>query len=130
MAIFRTKHNRFVNDNNQEVTQEVVTAYLESNGTIEETDFNFPEDILKDNLPDEVALWKLRAVLKSLGLETQIEEAFELLEEPNRTGAIYIWNYGTAIERYSQTVLFLQSVLEMTDEQVNNIFITANSIVL
>ncbi len=81
-------------------------------------------------VPQEVALWKIRAVLKSMGLEEQIEQSFELLEEPNKTGAKYIWEYGTAIERYSQTVLFLQQVLKMTEAQVNQIFITANNIFL
>lgn len=86
------------------------------------------EEIIE--IPQEVALWKIRAIIKSMGLEEQIEQSFELLEEPNKTGAKYIWEYGTAIERYSQTVLFLQQVLQMTDEQVNNIFINANNIQL
>lgn len=127
MKIYRTKYNRFVDENNQEVSQEVLTTYLENNGTILETDFNFSEDI---EVPQDVSLWKIRAVLKSMGLEEQIENYFELLEEPNKTGAKYIWEYGTSIERQSQTVLFLQQVLQMTNEQVNEIFITANNIFL
>jgi len=127
MKIYRTKYNRFVDENNQEVSQEVLTTYLENNGTILETDFNFSDDV---ETPQEVALWKIRAVLKSMGLEEQIENSFELLEEPNKTGAKYIWEYGTIIERQSQTVLFLQQVLEMTEAQVNQIFITANNIFL
>ena len=81
-------------------------------------------------VPQEVALWKIRAVLKSMGLEEQIEQSFELLEEPNKTGAKYIWEYGTSIERQSKTVLFIQQVLQMTEEQVDNIFINANNITL
>ncbi len=81
-------------------------------------------------VPQEVALWKIRAIIKSMGLEEQIEQSFELLEEPNKTGAKYIWEYGTAIERYSLTVLFIQQVLQMTEEQVDNIFINANNITL
>jgi hypothetical protein len=81
-------------------------------------------------VPQEVALWKIRAIIKSMGLEEQIEQSFELLEEPNKTGAKYIWEYGTAIERQSQTVLFLQQVLQMPEEQVDNIFINANNITL
>ena len=81
-------------------------------------------------VPQEVALWKIRAVLKSMGLEEQIKQSFELLEEPNKTGAKYIWEYGTSIERQSKTVLFIQQVLQMTEEQVDNIFINANNITL
>lgn len=127
MEIYRTKYNRFVDENNQEVSQEVLVSYLKKNGTIHETEFNFSEDI---EVPQDVSLWKIRAVLKSMGLEEQIENSFELLEEPNKTGAKYIWEYGTSIERQSKTVLFLQQVLEMTEAQVNQIFITANNIFL
>ena len=127
MKIYRTKYNRFINENNIEVSQEVLTTYLENNGTIHETDFNFSDDV---ETPQEVALWKIRAVLKSMGLEETIQDKFELLEEPNKTGAKYIWEYGTSIERQSHTVLFLQQVLKMTNEQVNEIFITANNIFL
>jgi hypothetical protein len=91
--------------------------------------FEYEEQQIEE-IPFEVALWKIRAVLKQMGLEEQIEQSFELLEEPNRTGAKYIWEYGTTIERYSPTVLFIQQVLQLTDEQVNSIFITANSIIL
>lgn len=92
---------------------------------IEEMKFEEMEEI-----PFEVALWKIRAIIKSMGLEEQIEQSFELLEEPNKTGAKYIWEYGTAIERYSQTVLFIQTVLDFTNKQVDNIFINANKLVL
>ncbi len=88
---------------------------------IEETD---------TEVPQEVALWKIRVILKVMGLEELISNAFELLEEPNKTAAKYIFDYGTAIERYSPTVLFLQQALEMTNEQVNEMFIKANEIIL
>jgi hypothetical protein len=79
---------------------------------------------------NEVALWKIRTVLKMMGLEETIQEKFELLEEPEKTAAKYIYEYGTSIERYSKTVLFLQNVLEMTDQQVDQIFTNANNITL
>lgn len=88
------------------------------------------ENVEVRQIPFEVALWKIRVILKGMGLEEQIEQSFELLEEPNKTGAKYIWEYGTAIERYSQTVLFIQTVLGFTNEQVDDIFINANKISL
>lgn len=92
-----------------------------------------PEEIaesLKADVPQEVQLWRIRTVLKLMSLETTIETALNGLEEPTKTGALYIWNFGTTIERHSQTVLMLQSVLQMTDEQVDEMFITANNIQL
>jgi hypothetical protein len=81
-------------------------------------------------VPNEVQLWRVRTVLKLSNLETTIETAFNSLPEPTKTGALYVWNYGTTIERFSDTVLFLQSVLQMTNEQVDEIFIQAEAIVI
>jgi hypothetical protein len=81
-------------------------------------------------VPSEVQLWRVRTVLKLNNLETTIENAFDSLQEPTKTGALYVWNYGTTIERFSDTVLFLQSVLQMTNEQVDQIFIQAEAITI
>ena len=88
------------------------------------------QDFRKSQVPQEVQLWRIRTVLKLLQLETQIEDALNNLPEPSKTAANYIWNYGTTVERSSQTVLLLQSVLQLTDEQVDDLFIQANEIVL
>ncbi len=78
----------------------------------------------------ETPLWRVRAVLKLMGQEQNIINAINQLPEPTKTGAESVWNYGTVIERNSQTVLFIQSVLQMTDLQVDGIFIEANNIQL
>jgi hypothetical protein len=90
-----------------------------------------PEEIeqaFKDKTPNEVQLWRVRTILKLMNLETTIESALDQLEEPNQTAAKNVWNYGTTIERYSQTVLFIQSVTQMTDDQVDEIFQQAEAI--
>jgi hypothetical protein len=84
----------------------------------------------KPIVPDEVQLWRVRTVLKLLGMEQVIEVALNSLPEPTKTGALYIWNYGTTVERNSQTVLLLQSVLGLTDAQTDDIFIQAQNIVI
>lgn len=91
------------------------------------------EEISEENkpiVPFEVALWRIRVILKVMGLETIIETALESLPEPTKTGAKYIWQFGTVIERQSQTVLMLQQVLSMTNEQLDEMFIQADSIVI
>ena len=80
--------------------------------------------------PQEVQLWRARTVLKLLGMEQVIEIALNSLEEPTKTGALYIWQFGTTVERNSQTVLLLQTVLGLTDSQVDDIFIQAENIQL
>jgi hypothetical protein len=92
-----------------------------------------PEEIeqaFKDATPTEVQLWRVRTILKLMNLETTIESALDQLEEPTQTAAKNVWNYGTTVERYSQTVLFIQSVTEMTDDQVDEIFQQAEAIAI
>ncbi len=86
------------------------------------------EQAFKDKTPTEVQLWRVRTILKLMNLETTIESALEQLQEPTKTAAKNVWNYGTTVERYSQTVLFIQSVTQMTDDQVDEIFQQAEAI--
>jgi hypothetical protein len=79
-------------------------------------------------IPQEVQLWRVRTILKLSGLESNIETALNGLDEPMKTGALYVWNYGTTIERQSATVQLLQYILGLTDTQVDDIFIQANAI--
>jgi hypothetical protein len=90
-----------------------------------------PEEIeqaFKDKTPSESQLWRVRTILKLMNLVETIESALDQLPEPNQTAAKNVWNYGTTIERYSQTVLFIQSVTQMTDDQVDEIFQQAEAI--
>ena len=69
-------------------------------------------------------------MLNLMNLTATIESALDQLPEPNKTAAKNVWNYGTTVERYSQTVLFIQSVTQMTDDQVDEIFQQAEAIVI
>lgn len=92
-----------------------------------------PEEIeqaFRDKTPSEVQLWRVRTILNLMNLIPTIESALDQLEEPTKTAAKNVWNYGTTIERYSQTVLFIQSVTQMTDDQVDEIFQQAEAIVI
>jgi len=84
----------------------------------------------KSLVPQEVQLWRIRTILKSLGFEDNIETVLNNLEEPTKTAALCIWNYGTTVERDSQTVAMLQMALELTTEQVDEMFIAANNLKL
>ena len=116
-------------DETSPLYQEYV-QFLTAGGTVEPSNLFTEEEEIRHNCPIEIPLWRLRVVLRIMNLETAIENALELLQEPNRTAAKYIWEYGTAIDRNSPTVLFIQSSLGLTDLQVNDIFIQANAITL
>lgn len=103
----------------------VVGGKLTETATIEQI-----AEAQKESVPNEVALWKLRFVLSQMQLEQSVTEAINLLEEPQRTAATYIWNFGTAVDRYSNTVIFIKTALELTEQEVDDIFINADKITL
>lgn len=113
----------------------IKTAKEYRKATPEEISSGSPEMILIKEfeiyVPDEtkeVALWKLRAILSIQGLLTRVDEEINKLTEPNKTLALMSWEYGTVISNDSPTVKFIQGVLGLTDEQVNNIFDSAESL--
>jgi hypothetical protein len=87
-------------------------------------------EVKKESVPQEVQLWRIRTILKSMRYEDSIETVLNNLEEPTKTAALCIWNYGTSVERNSQTVAMLKTALQLTDEQVDDMFIEANNIKL
>jgi len=80
--------------------------------------------------PFEVPLWAMRTVLKQSGLFQVIIDVIETLEEPTRTIALDFLEYGNFVERKSNTVILIQSISQMTDEQVDQLFIEANKLKL
>lgn len=104
--------------------------FLQSGGTVEPSGLFSEEEETQLNTPSEVALWKLRFILAQLNLEQSIVSAMELLPEPQKTAASYIWNYGNSIDRHSSTIEFIKNTLQLTDTEVNQIYIQANSLTL
>lgn len=118
-------------DENSFLYQEYL-EYLKNNGEVLQSDLFTEEEVIlinRNNIP-ETPLWRIRVILRIMNLEENIEASLDLLEEPNKTAAKYIWEYGTVIERFSPTVIFIQYSLRLTDLEIDNIFIEANKIVM
>lgn len=96
--------------------------------TPEEVDNGSPEMILEReyqyeyDFKAEVMMWKLKAVLNSMGLLAQVEAALNSLPEPTKTNALLAWEYSPTVSSSSATTKFTQGVLSLTDEQVEQIF--------
>jgi len=114
-------------DEGSSLYQEYV-QFLTAGGTVEPSNLFTEEEELEFNTPSEVALWKLRFVLSQMQLADSITDAMNQLPEPQKTASNYIWNYGNSIDRQSSTISFIQTALGLTDNQVNNIYIQANSL--
>jgi hypothetical protein len=121
-----------VNLQADEIIVEVEASVLADNNyyNLETSTFYKVEEITEIECPLEVSLWKLRVILKLKGLEQNVANALENLDEPTKTAGLYIWNYGTTIDRDSQTINYLQAVLQLSKEQIDDIFINANLIKL
>ncbi len=140
MRYFYTKYGTVIDENNQVVPMiegnplyEEYLLFLKADGTVEPSDYVTDEELKelqKSLVPTEVALWKLRFILSQMQLEQSVTEAINLLEEPQRTAATYIWNFGTAVDRDSNTVIFIKTALGLTEQEVDDIFIQANSVQL
>jgi hypothetical protein len=142
MKVFYTyckENGEVIGITDSEIAPEYSTTLI-YNGNFVKPYFDFEENVFYERATEqeikqskfiyEVALWKIRAVLASMDLEQSVLDAINALPNPPRIGALYIWNYGTSIERNSQTIGFIQLTLQLTDEQVDEIFINANNIVL
>lgn len=140
MSYFTSKYGNIIKIDNEiatlvpmdesSVEYQQYLQFLKSGGTVEPSELFTEEEFIQANTPAEVALWKLRFVLSQMNLEQSVSEALNTLPEPQKTAANYIWNYGNTIDRYSATISFLQTYLGLSDTQVNQIFIQANSITL
>jgi len=81
-------------------------------------------------VPNEVPLWCIKAILNELGLLEIVEGALTQLEEPLKSRANYIWNYGNIIKRDSLTVAFIGQVLKKDKTEIDEIFINADKLEL
>jgi hypothetical protein len=80
-------------------------------------------------VPDQVTLWQLRAVLEIMGLEATVTAVIKGMPEGvESTVAWRAWEYANNIKRFSPTVAGIKAILQLTDEQVDQIFIQADQI--
>jgi len=96
-----------------------------TNGGMVEEEIIEPEPVKQ---PREVALWRVKSILTLQGMAAGVEAAINQMPEPNKTVAKIAWEYAYTIDRWSETVLFAQQQLGLTDEQVDALFDAAEAI--
>ena len=100
-----------------------------SNNTITYFQGDEPDAPATQELPyREVAAWKVRAILKQMGLIMQIETALNSLPENVKDIALSAWEYSATINQYSPTVKLIQQTCNLTDVQMEDIFNNAEKI--
>lgn len=83
----------------------------------------------KSLVPDSVTMRKGRITLHRAGLLSQVEAAISAIpDESVRTEAKIEWEYAQTIDRNSPFTLLLGNALNLTEDQLDDLFISANEI--
>ena len=89
--------------------------------TVEEVDQQVIDNI-------EVPMWRLRVVLTMMGMKDSVDAIIDSLPEPQKSVGKIAWEYGNTIFRLSSITLIVQQGLNLTDNQVNDIFTQAQNL--
>ncbi len=85
-------------------------------------------DVPESTVPKKVTMRQARRALFAAGLYQDVEDAINALTEPTRTEARIDWDFSSDVYRDNSFVLMLTSLLGLTEEQVDDLFIAANAI--
>ena len=76
-------------------------------------------------IPQQVPMWAVRTVLQNDGL---FDPADALVEASTDNALKNVWEYGNFADRNSSAIATLSAALGLTSEQVDQMFIDANSL--
>lgn len=74
-------------------------------------------------IPQKLTARQARLALHNIGKLAEVPAAIAALSEPQKTNAEIEWEYATHIERSNPFVAVLASALQLTDEQIDLLFI-------
>ncbi len=76
-------------------------------------------------IPQQVPMWAVRTVLQNDGL---FDQAQALIEASTDNALKNVWEYGNFADRNSNAIASLAAALDLTSEQVDQMFIDANDL--
>jgi len=76
-------------------------------------------------IPQQVPMWAVRTVLQNDGL---FDQAQALINETSDNALKNVWEYGNFADRNSNAINSLATALDLTNEQVDQMFIDANNL--
>ena len=82
-------------------------------------------EILPPQVPVKVTMRQARLALLSAGLLDDVEDAINALPEPSRRAARIEWDFSSEVFRDRDFVTMLGTTLGLTDEEMDQLFITA-----
>jgi len=78
--------------------------------------------------PQKVTMRQARLALHSAGFLEGVEAAINALPEPPRTAARIEWEFSSEVHRHKEFVLMLADALGLTSEQIDTLFIEAETL--
>lgn len=86
---------------------------------------------IEEIVPEKISKLQLKVQLVMMGYDLQlIEDAIKQLTEPHRTIAMLAWTDATNIHRDNSFITMVAQVLQLTEKQVDQIFIEGEKIKL
>ena len=79
-------------------------------------------------VPREIANWRAKAVLTSMGMLPDVEVMLAALPEPQKTIVSTAWAGDARFARRGATVLSIAAALGLTDAQLDSMFIQAEAL--
>ena len=76
-------------------------------------------------IPQQVPMWAVRTVLQNDGL---FDQAQALIEASADNALKNVWEYGNFADRNSTAIATLATALDLTEAQVDQMFIDANNL--
>lgn len=76
-------------------------------------------------IPQQVPMWAVRTVLQNDGL---FDQAQALIEASTDNALKNVWEYGNFADRNSNAIAALAAALGLSEQQVDQMFIDANSL--
>jgi hypothetical protein len=110
-------------DDDADITIEGIVSILE------EENYNELKDMeMRARLPSVASPRQIRLALLKLGMLDTIQQSFNSLEEEVRKVVMIEWEYATEFYKNSPTVTKIAEMLNISQEQLDNIFTVASEI--
>lgn len=92
---------------------------------------NAEMEAFQNQVPEKISKLQLKVQLVMMGYDLQlIEDAIKQLTEPHRTIAMLAWTDATNIHRDNSFITMVAQILQLTEKQVDQIFIEGEKIKL
>lgn len=98
-------------------------ADVQIGDTFDGSAFSRPEPVVA--VPARVTVRQARLALLGAGLLTDAETALNGLSSPQKEAALIEWEYAQNVERNHSLIAAMATALELTDAEVDQLFITA-----